>query len=361
MKLKFVKNPTLLLVMIFAVAFVSCGDDDLSYKMNNQSVVVNTQLIQGKTQQNLLELSGIIEGSQKVKLSTKLMGNVTYLPFDAGASIKKGEVLAKIQSRDIQAKKQQVIAGLSAAEAAHLNMKRNYERIKSLYEKGSATEKEFEDVTLGYKMAESQFKSAKEMKKEIDDVLSYSVLKAPFDGFIVNKFVQTGDIAAPGYPLLIVENFKDFNVVANVSADNINKLSKGNEVNIVIDAVKDEKLNGKILEVNPGAHPASRQYSVKVKLNTPDKLKEKIKSGMYARVLIPDASDTKIMIDKKHIIKRGQLSGVYTVNRNNEAVLRWLRLGKENDNQIEVLSGLKNGEKIITTLNVKEGQKVEVR
>jgi len=67
------------------------------------------------------------------------------------------------------------------------------------------------------------------------------------------------------------------------------------------------------------------------------------------------------MVRKNYIVKRGQLTGVYTVNQNNEAVLRWLRLGKETNGEVEVLSGLRADEKIITTTDVKEGQKVEVK
>lgn len=361
MKFGLLKKIILPAVLLLSILLVSCGDDSYSRSVNTTSKEVNVEIVKGKAQKNILEFAGVVEGSHKVKMSTKLMGNVTYFPLEAGAAIKKGQVLAKIQSRDIEAKKQQVMANLSATEAAHLNMEKNYNRIKSLYERGSATEKEFDDVTLGYKMTSSQLKAAKEMKKEIEDVLSYSVLRAPFDGFIVNKFVQTGDIAAPGYPLLIVESFKNFNVVANVSSDNVNKLAKGNKVEVVVDAVNETKIAGEILEVNPGAHPASRQYSIKVKLDTPDELKAKIKSGMYARVLVPEKSNTKIMINKNLLVKRGQLAGVYTVNQNNEAVLRWLRLGKEINNEVEVLSGLKAGEKIITITDVKEGQKVEVK
>jgi RND family efflux transporter MFP subunit len=274
MKRNLIKYPVLLTLFTSLIVFTSCGDNRDTNRSGQSSISVKIETIAGKSKMNMLEFAGVVEGSKKVKLSTKLMGNVSYLPFDAGAAIKKGEVLVKIQSKDIEAKKQQVIANLNAAKAAHSNMERNFNRVKSLYEKGSATEKEFEDVTLGYKMTEAQVKAVSEMKKEIEDVLSYSVIRAPFDGFIVNKFVQAGDIAAPGYPLLIVENFNSFNVVANVSSDNINKVQKGNEVELEIDALNNKKVLGEILEVNPGAHPASKQYSIKVKINPDDETKK---------------------------------------------------------------------------------------
>jgi RND family efflux transporter MFP subunit len=338
------KIELIVLLLVLVVITAGCGEDDFNtYK--GETVKVSAETVEGSINKNIIELAGVVEGSKKAKLSTKLMGNITYFPMDAGAKITKGQVLAKIQSKDIEAKKQQVLANLSATEAAYINMKKNYDRIESLHKKGSATEKEFDDVTLGLKMTESQVKAAKEMKKEIDDVLSYSSIRAPFDGYIVNKFVQVGDIAAPGYPLMIVENFDSFDLTANVSADQINKVVKGMKVDVIIDALNDGKMKGEVVEVNPGAHPASRQYTIKVKLEVEDKFAGKIKSGMYARVLLTESENNKILIRENVIVKRGQLSGVYTINRNSEAVLRWLRLGKKTGDKYEVLSGLVTGEK----------------
>ena len=347
-------------ILLFAAVLISaCGGDD--FTKNNTSVKsVETEVVKSKSNNSYSEFVGVIEGSHKAKLSTKLMGNVTFFPFEAGSKIKKGQTLAKIQSKDIEAKKQQVLANLSVAEAAHTNMKRNYDRVKSLYEIGSATEKEFEDVSLGLEMTKSQVKAAKEMKNEINDVLSYSVLRAPFDGYIVNKFVQVGDITAPGHPLMIVENFDEFNLVANVSAEDVNSLSKGEKVKIYVDAIKG-KVAGEVTEVNPGAHPASKQFSIKVKLMPEPEMKDKIKSGLFARVMVQKSEASKLFVNEKNLVRRGQLAGVYTINRNDEAVLRWLRLGKKQGSEYEVLSGLIEGEKVILTKNISEGQKIEVK
>lgn len=349
---------TMALSLLLIAVMVGCGGEDKN--MTGQSgVKVNTIKVTAMQVPDVIEYPGNVEGLQRVKLSTKLMGTIDYLPKDAGARITKGETLVKINSADVVAKKQQVLSQIAQAEAAYNNTKINYERVESLYEKGSATKKEMEDVTMGYKMAKAQYEAAKEMENEIADVLSYANIKAPFSGYIVNKFFEEGDLSAPGHPILIVENFGGFKVRAEVSASDINRLNTGENVKIKIDELDGRVLNGEIVEINPGAHPASRQFEIQVKIN--DDNTHGLKSGMYAKVLLPDTDRKLVAVADEHIVTRGQLTGVYTVNSSNETVLRWLRLGKDVNGKREVLSGLSEGDMIIADIEkVREGQKVEV-
>lgn len=158
----------------------SCGDDN----ENNYSkpIEVKAKMVEASNVAGQLEYPGTIEGESKVKLSTKLMGQITYLPYETGNKVKKGELLIKINSGDISAKKEQVEANIAQAEAAFKNAEINHERIKSLYEKNSASKKEMEDVQMGYDMAKAQLNAAREMKNEIENILSYSEIRSPFDG-----------------------------------------------------------------------------------------------------------------------------------------------------------------------------------
>ena len=351
---------TTLLVLVFAVTLLtSCGNDE--NKDTREAVRVHAVTVKKTEVPSSMEYPGTIEGKSKVKLSTKLMGEITYLPYEPGTKVSKGQTLVKINSGDVAAKKQQVAANIAQAEAGFKNAEINYNRIKNLHEKGSATKKEMEDVQMGYDMAKAQLNAAKEMKNEVDNVLGYSELKAPFDGYIVNKFFEEGDIAAPGHPIIIVENFDNFEVDAMVSASDINLINVGQDVSVRIDAATNNTYQGKVTEVNPGGNAFSKQFEVKVSI---DKNKEGIagiKSGMYATIVLEDETKPLITVDKDVLVKRGQLVGVYSISDHNEVLLRWLRLGKSLGDKYEVLSGLSEGDVIITDKDkVKEGQKVEV-
>lgn len=347
-------------VVLMSVFITSCGGDDNS-NSKSSAVKVNVQKVKVSEVPDIFEYSGNIEGLQRVKLSTKLMGTIVSFPYEAGAKIKKGEVLAKINSSDLLAKKQQVLANITQAEAGLTNMETNYNRVKSLYEKNSATKKEMEDIQMAYDMAKAQTNAAREMEKEINDVLSYAIIEAPFDGYIVNKFFQEGDITAPGHPIMIVENFSGFKVKASVSASDINRFKKNVKVKVKLDELNGKVFEGKVIEINPGAHPASRQYAIQVLINAGNQNLTGIKSGMYAKIILEDSKRNMITVNVEDLITRGQLQGVYTVSNNNEAMLRWLRLGKNINGEMEVLSGLSEGDMIILDKDiVTEGQKVEV-
>ncbi len=349
----------ILLGWMISLSITACTADKQTHKME-QVTKVNAKKVEMKEVPDLFEFTGNVEGVQRVKLSTKLMGTITYFPFEAGAAIREGQVLAKINSTDLLAKRQQARANIAQAEAALTNMKVNYERVKSLYEKNSATGKEMEDIQMAYDMAVAQANAARQMENEINDVLSYAVIKAPFSGFIVNKFYEEGDLTAPGYPIMIVENFSAFKVKATVSASEINRFHKGDKVKVYIDELNGKTFSGALDEINPGANPGSRQYDVQVTINSDHQSIEGIKSGMYAKVILEDSKREMILIDKDNLIERGQLKGVYTVSSHNEALLRWLRLGEETENGFEVLSGLNKGDLVILNKNIREGQKVEV-
>jgi RND family efflux transporter MFP subunit len=350
-----------LVITAIIVSFVlsSCGSDENSD--TRETVKVNVKKVESREVSDVFEFSGNIEGVQKVNLSTKLMGTIISFPYEAGSKIKKGDVIVKISSSDILAKKQQVMANISQAETVLQNMEINFNRVKSLYEKKSATKKEMEDIQMAYDMAKAQADASYEMKKEIEDVLSYANIKTPFDGYIVNKFFQEGDIAAPGHPIATVENFNSFKVKASVSAADINRFERGDIVKVKLDELNGKMLEGKVVEINPGAHLASRQFAVQVLIDATDQKLKGVKSGMYAKIILEDSSRKMITVDEDNLITHGQLKGVYTISSNNEAMLRWLRLGKNINGKMEVLSGLSIGDMIIIDREkVTEGQKVEV-
>lgn len=355
------KYNTIILIsfLLLAVFFTACGNDE-NVKINTPIKVKVKKIIKVEVPFQY-EYPGNVEGVRKAKLSTKLMGTLIYFPFEAGTKITKGQILAKIKSAGLDAKRGQVNANILQAKAAFNNIKINYKRIKRLYALESASKKELEDTELAYKMAKERLKAAEEMKKEISDVLSYSIIKAPFNGYIVNKFFEQGDITSPGRPIMTVESFNKFKVNAQVSADEINLFTRGGEVKVYIDAVSPEPFIGKVKEINPGGNSYSKQFGVQILLNKKGVAKSKIMSGMYARVVLENKTKPIIAINKNYLVKRGQLEGVYTVSTRNEALLRWVRLGKTIGNKVEILSGLSAGEVVITDKNkVKDGQKIEV-
>ena len=183
------------------------------------------------------------------------------------------------------------------------------------------------------------------MLKEVEANLAYADIKAPFEGTITGKFINNGDLASPGMPLLSIENNKNYLVKTHVTEQQINKIKKGDVVTVLIKS-NNKIVEGIVTEVSRSSKNTGGLYVVKIVLNNTKNLY----SGMYVSVQFSSNSykSAKVIIPKSVLIHNGQLTGVYTLSLQNTAILRWLRIGESYGSTVEVLSGLSPNEKIIT-------------
>lgn len=246
------------------------------------------------------------------------------------------------------------------AEAALQNMKINYDRIKALYDENSATKKELDDITMQYKMAQARIDAINSKEKELDDMFKYAVLRAPMEGFVVQKNVEPGDMAAPGQPLVAIEDANDLQVTATVPQDQIGQFSVGDSVNVRIDALSGKLFTGRILHINKAGDAMSGQFRIKIGFVGNPQSWSGVRSGMFAHVLWQAGKEQLITIPKTALVDRGQLTGVYVVADDGQAVLRWVRTGKTYGDNVEILAGLNPGDHLVThfTGRLLDGQEV---
>lgn len=337
----------LLLLLVIA----SCGGSDEKESETTQSTIsVKTQKVSTNNTAKRYQFSAKIEAESQVQLSTKIMGEITYLPFKEGDRVTMGQTLVQVKSTDIQASSARIDANILEVEANLVNIEKNYNRIKTLYDNGSATQKELDDIETQYNAMKARIQAAEESKREVNAVLGYASVTAPFSGFVSKKFMEKGSLASPGMPILALESNGAFKAVANVPESEIGFFQLGDEVEVRIDAI-DAKLKARVTQISPSS--AFSQYEVAVLLQLDDETASKIKAGMFANVVLEEGEQSNLMIPKESIVQRGQLTGLYTVNQQEEAMLRWIRLGNTIGNQVEVLSGLQNGEEIILSSDEK--------
>ena len=305
---------------------------------------VETETARAASVTEVLQYSGTLQGTRRVPLSTKMMGTVTQLDVEEGDRVSEGEVLIRVRSQNVQAQKRQIQARLQEAQAALDNAKTNFERIKALYQKDSATEKEFDDARTAYERAQARVEALKGQLDEIEDTLDYATIRAPIDGYVVEKRSEEGALAAPGQPLLVVETLDDLKAVIEVPGADINRFSVDDSVTVEVGAAGNVRRTGVVSQVNPSGNYASRQFKVQVRLSREEA--SPLKSGMYAQVLLPSGEATAITVPESAIVERGQLSGIYAV-KDGTVLLRWVRTGKRYGDRIEVLSGLSEGERYV--------------
>lgn len=308
-------------------------------------------------------LSGEVTAKQTANISTRMMGYVTKIYVKPGDKVASGQLLVSISSDDILAKKAQIQAMITEAEAAAKNAQRDYERFKTLRNQNSVSDKELENVALQNTSMNAKVQMARQQMNEVNAMLSYTNIRAPFSGVVTQKMVDEGSMANPGMPILTIEQNGELQVIASIPENYIQYIKVGDIAQMELKSLG-ITIDGKVSELSPSAFRTGGQYSMKLAIDTKDK--ENIRPGMYVNILIPNKTGenitSKIMLDKSSIVYRDQLTGVYVIDDQSQANLRWIRLGKTIGNQVEVLSGLSQNDKIISKAEGKlyNGVKVSV-
>lgn len=356
-------NINKIVLLVTFVLLASCGSDkNTTVQDNSQPINVTVSEISSNNNNPFLAVSGKIQSVNSADLSTRMMGYVTNAPVNVGETVKKGQLLVAINNADLQAKKAQVEAGITEAQAAYKNAEKDYQRFTNLFSENSASQKELDDMTARFEMAKARLEAAKQMRNEVNAQFAYSNITAPFAGVVTSKMIETGDMANPGMPLITVEAPGNFEVMAMVPETEISKIKVNTQVNVLVKAIS-KTLAGQVTEVSTSAKHTGGQYLVKIAL---DKTEANILSGMFVTVQFPvekQAENAIVLVPKEALVYNGQLTGIYTISQNKTAMLRWLRLGRDYGNQIEVLSGLSADESYIVSAEGKlyNGAKVTIQ
>lgn len=356
------------LYKIFLIASVlmlaACEGEKKQTKLDNASAIpVKLKKVALNDNNPFITASGKVKAENTAELSTRIMGYVTKVHVKVGDKVRKGQLLISINNADLRAKKAQIEANIIKAQASFNSAEKDYNRFKNLFDQNSASQKELDDMTVNYNVAKANLEIAKEMKNEVNAEFVYSNIRAPFSGIITNKFIEEGAIANPGRPLISVEDKQNFEIIAMIPETEISKIRKGVKVDVYIKSIA-KKLKGIVTEISTSTTNLGGQYLVKISL---DKNDTPILSGMFATVHFPvqrvESTSGLILISKEAIVTNGQLKGVYTVSQSNKALLRWLRLGRNYGDQIEVLSGLSGDENYIISSESKlyNGARVSIQ
>jgi len=358
------KYTYIIATIILSVFITSCGSENKKTVTDNSTpITVKVNAVTTNGYNPFLTASGKIQAENSANLSTRMMGFVNKIHVNVGDKVKKGQLLISINNTDLQAKRAQVNANITKASAAYNNAQKDYNRFKNLFADNSASQKEMDDMTANYEMAKAGLEAAKQMKNEVNAQFAYVNLKAPFSGVVTGKNIKVGDMANPGMPLISVESPGSFEVIAMVPESEISQIKSGIDVDVLVKAVK-KIIKGKVTEVSTSAKNTGGQYLVKIALSKTD---VNVLSGMFATVQFPVAKTTEassmVLIPTSVLVKKGQLSGIYTVSESNTALLRWLRLGRVYGDNVEVLSGLTAEESYIVSADGKlfNGVKISIQ
>lgn len=325
----------------------ACGSANKNeVNIAESAIAVRLQKVESSQQTTTFSSPAQIEASKRSILSTRVSGFVRQVHVKVGDRVSKNQLLVSLNNDDLMAQKRQIDASIEKAQEHLAAVEKDFNRFKRLLESKSVTEKEFDDVNVRFKMAQSDLELALQKRNEINAQFEYFNVKAPFSGLVTADFIDAGDLANPGAPLLTIEAQETLEVVTSVSESNISNINANTPVQVTIPAL-DITSTGRITEMSSSASQSGGQFLVKISL---DATKQSLLPGMYAQVHFAYTNPmqaNKVLIPESALVHKGQLTGVYTVSKEQKALLRWVRLGATDGKFIEVLSGLSTNESFI--------------
>ncbi|MBW7996383.1 MAG: efflux RND transporter periplasmic adaptor subunit [Candidatus Glassbacteria bacterium] len=331
----------------FALAAVllvaGCGGDDLAVeRIEGGTVRAPVVTVTADKFPLYTTAMGTVEPYDRARLSTRVMGHVLAVLVEEGDRVTAGQVLLRLDSKDMVSRIEQDKAGLAAAESQLENAEAYYNRIKKLYDEQSATKQNLDNARTQYEAASAGADAARNKLTGARSQLDYFNIKAPFSGFVTGRTVDKGDMGAPGAPLVTVEMQDSLKIVTSLSEKDVGRVSVGQSALVEIGS---GQFQARVESVVPAGDPATRRFKVQLVLPNEDGT---LVSGMFARVLFRTGTDETISVPETAIVRRGQLTGLFVLDDENTTRLRWVRLGRTSGERVEVLSGLTAGERIVT-------------
>lgn len=293
---------------------------------------------------------GSIEPVREANIASKLLANVVEVHVHAGQQVKKDQVLIRLDDRDLKARLAQARAAVEAAQARLERAQIEYDRVNRLFEEGNATQIEFDRAETDLKAARAELQRARQAVREAETLLSYATIKAPMDGRVIDKFVDVGDTVRPGQLLLTMFDPTQMQLIARVRESLAQRLKVGDKIGVKIDALK-IGCEGTIGEIVPRAEAASRAFDVKVVGPCPPG----VYPGMFGRILIPLDPQEVLLIPAAAVRRIGQLD-IVDVVVDGRLHRRAVQLGRRYGDAVEVLSGLRPGERVALPAEARQAE-----
>lgn len=353
-----------------------------------KKVSANTVVIEPVRAIEAESIPGRFEAKDTAVLASKVMGFVREIRVKEGDFVKKGTLIVAIDDREIQSNiksledlERSVSSEKEALRARYDYAYSNYIRFKNLYEENAVTREEFERIQSEYlatkkqlEAIESRIKSIRSQKESVTSLKAYTRIVAPFDGFVIAKHIDVGSFVTPGVPIItMVSAGSKIEFSANIPERLFPVVKKLEKIPIYVDALN-KVVEGKVKAVAPAINPETSTFLTKIIVDSSE-----IKHGMFGKLILPKQEAEKILIPEKYIVKRGNISAVYKVDKDKIVHFQVVRTGdyyvktdigilpekainapQDRERLVEITGGLNPGDVIVTDIDkVREGDSLE--
>jgi multidrug efflux pump subunit AcrA (membrane-fusion protein) len=394
------KRISLIASVVFLLVVTSCAKKPESTQPGPIVQGAQIETVKTSSVDDYYEAVGTVRAKTSSVVAARIMGNITSVRVREGDRVRAGQTVIEIENRDAPVQIQKAQAGVrestdamdeaerniraaeSARDAARANeslASSTFNRYQTLFNRQSVSPQEFDEVRtkLEIAKAESQrfdgmlqaakarqnqtFGRIDQAKADVSNAriyAGYSRLTSPINGVVVAKHVDVGSMATPGAPLLTIENDANYQLEVSAEESQLGKIHLGDQASVTIEALGNQQLTCSVVEIVPAVDPNSRSYTVKLSL--PNITGQQLRSGIYGKARFVSGARNVLSVPQKAITQNGQLVSVFVVDQSGTARMRLIKTGEKIGERVEVLSGLNDGEQIVSEVfaQLKDGTRV---
>ncbi len=362
----------LLVAIVIVVAIAVWA---LSGGKKEQQISFDTAAVAPANIMNSITATGTIEPVTSVTVGTQVSGIVSKLYVDYNSVVKKGQVIAELDKTNLMSQLNTAKTQLATAQSQLNYQTANFNRYKTLFQKGLVAADDFDNAQLAYKQAKEQVASAKEEVQRAQTNLGYATITSPIDGVVLSKSVEEGQTVAASFStpelFTIAQDLTNMQVVADVDEADIGDVKEGERVSFTVDAYPDDTFEGTVKQVRQEATTTNNVVTYEVVISAPN-ADLKLKPGLTANVTIFTAERKGVLsvqskalrftpqketVGKMKIVdKTGNAKNkVWTIEGNN-IVAHKVNIGMTDGTNTQILNGLEAGTKVVTGLSIIGGE-----
>lgn len=358
----------LLLTLVIIVALAAWA---MSGGKKEEQISFDTATVASANIQNSITATGTIEPVTSVTVGTQVSGIVSKLYVDYNTVVKKGQIIAELDKTNLTSQLNSAKTQLAVAQSQLNYQTANFNRYKTLFQKGLVAADEYENAQLSYKQAKEQMVSAKEEVQRAQTNLGYATITSPIDGVVLSKSVEEGQTVAASFStpelFTIAQDLTNMQVVADVDEADIGDVREGEKVSFTVDAYPDDTFEGVVKQVRQEATTTNNVVTYEVVISAPN-ADLKLKPGLTANVTIFTAERKDVLsvpskalrftpqketVGKMKIIDNNAnaKNKVWTIEHN-VIVSHKVNVGMTDGTNTQILSGIPAGLKVITGLSI---------
>ncbi|MGM0620658.1 MAG: efflux RND transporter periplasmic adaptor subunit [Bacteroidota bacterium] len=334
------KSIKILPLIVIVAVFASCNNQGQS-ESTELAVPVSVEDVKPQSIQQFVTTTGTVNATSQAVINSEMAGEyylqtnpATGRTFKLGDRVQKGQTIIRLEDEEYE--------NSIAIDAVKLNLEisqQEYEKQKSLYEKGGVTLYDLRNSEVSRTNAQYNYENAQLQLAKMN-------IKAPFTGVIVELPNYTrGTRVASGSPMFTLMSYSDMFMEINLPEKSITELEVGQDVLVTNYTLPEDTLKGTITQLSPAISTETRTFTGKIDINNPEM---KLRPGMFVKAdIITAEKDSTIVIPKDIIMSGGRGKYVFVVGRNSVADDRWITTGIENQNNVEVLEGLQVNDRLI--------------